>query len=318
MKEQGKKLVIAIPVFNRPNLLAKTLSRLAEQVSEKVQVFLFPDKPDNDAYDMRMSIPIIEKLQDAQNDIFMRVIPHGKIFPASEHLSVMLNERRAFLESFERTSCDRVLVMKDNLFLHSRYIEMIMNVMDKFEDDKRVGMIQLHGNTIGTVEEQLEHKGKFEIAGPKAAWGMWRDRWEATYPMFVEHTNLLGKYAKDNLISRDSCMKLIRDWYSSFGKVFGEVSSGFLLNSGGSLHQILQINRMLSLASYSNYLFHMGADSVGFNKVDMNFIKHRGNMEIIPDEETCWEWKWDEIVYNELSENRKIFGEERKRTINYI
>lgn len=127
---------IIVYAYNRPEYLDQVLEALKPQVKD-AEVFLFQDGPRIRTDDK----PKVKK----SVEVFTKHFPKAKQFVSDVNLGVAFNQKRA--REFIFNNSDSAIFIEDDIVLNSYYLEQLNFLMDKFQDDKDIGMISCFGES---------------------------------------------------------------------------------------------------------------------------------------------------------------------------
>ena len=288
--------VLAIQIYNRPALFAVALRALKEQVKD-VDVYLYPDYPsEKDVYNLEMPPSVIEKLIEAQIEMFKDAIPHGEVkYDHGKHLGHILNQKRALMESWE--SHEKVLMMKDDQVIHPNYLEMLFSLMNKLEGDERIGIVSCFGDLQISVEEQETRIKELKGAGNLGLWGTWRSRWEKVSTLFDYYWEVMNDYQINEKISREEAYSILKDWLEKLGFPF-VVDESRTFDGMRSTRAIFSTQRLFSVSTSPNYLVAVGG-YFSKNHIDQKWARNRAETEYFTRDN--WQWDWNEEIFERVA-----------------
>ena len=186
------KMALAVITYDRAHYLSLVLpSILAQTIDGR------PVHEDFDIYVFQDGFCHEDSRSDAAghrqvNEIMRRLPRHIETLQQPENLGVALHFD--FIEKFlfREKGYDFVLFCEDDLILSSQYASIIKKMAEKFDGDKRIGMISAHPhNPMQSKSEQLKNLYAYNEIGHNWGFGLFRTFWERRQPFVDIYLNVI-------------------------------------------------------------------------------------------------------------------------------
>ena len=173
-KRKPSPISIAILSFNRPHYLREVLKSLRPQISRRDEIVLFQDGAEN---------PHSGRVKASQEDIracvdlFMAIVPWGKVIEADRNLGIALNYERAETYLFADRLRPRALFLEDDLVLSRHYLAVIRNLLELAETNERIAYVSAYGNMWASRDEQRQRRTELQHMHENWGYAMTRAAW---------------------------------------------------------------------------------------------------------------------------------------------
>ena len=276
------------------------LISLKNQVKD-IPVHIHFDKP----YSER-GIPVssIEKLQEAHFDLIHKYIPHAEIFRAEEYNKRHFMRVKTLRNSFKLAkSC---LYLKSVVFLHPRYIEIIRVLLNKFEKNKEIAMVNAYGDSHYNEEEVKDKLTKLKVLNNPLAWATWKDRWDSIDSELDNYLECIHDwhFKKKEI---DYCDIKMKRWLNSLGFKWHLENRYALTNAENMIKLLFTIGRKICLSTVPNYLTFISIYYENLNEFE-NLLKSQSKVHQHSEVNLNFIWN-DEVrqrIIKEIEHSHKI------------
>ena len=304
------KRPISIIAYNRPEYFEPVLKSLAPQLDENRKVFMFLDGKRRH-FGKEFEDADAKGIDECER-LFKYYLPQGECLKSDVNLGVAFNQLRAREKTFEEH--EQAIFLEDDAILQPYYIQQLDRLMDFFERDERVGMVNCFGeahrdkknyeaypyikkdedNTGKTTSylEQDENRTKLKAMDHLWAYGFYR----RAYSKIRE--TMRGYY---DLIPKNEYRARPHGQIMQFWKELGS-SSGIVSSQDSGTATALVLNDFVKVSTYTNNFTYIGV--WGEHSRPDNFDNAGWNDCITYDKEQT-EFEWNEEVFNHVKARLK-------------
>lgn len=281
------KKAIVLMAYNRPDYFIQTCLSVKPQVTDE-DVIIFLDGAVNtekgeflDWNGVSHGSASNAKLVERSRAIALEVFPDARVYHNSVNAGCGLQWAAMLSTVFDFLYYDEIIVIEDDLILSSHYIKTVNEMLYRFKDDFRVGMVSAFSER--SKEEHDPYLDRLTTCGHLWGVGIWKSRWAMWRNYMIEWSKV---YHKHKAFDIDKVLKHVRSLGGK--KTEGAANDGLLYNAMLKNNQI----PISTVANCAKYIGEMGAHgtkeffaSQGF--ADMPF--HQSSVSYTPPDNEFFE-----------------------------
>ena len=234
---------IAIFAFNRPKHLFECLSSLESCTGFQNYVgTIFIDGARNET-----ERSLVEECYEVAEKFAQR--HHFKVVKRESNLGLANSIRSGIDQIFQ--SSNSIIVIEDDLVLHSGFLQFVSSGLAKYADEKQVSSISGYQYPI----QRTQGSAVFLLGADCWGWGTWSDRWNDTN---FHAASLIQELREENLVHQFNL-----DGTNNYAGMLEQLINGDIDSWAILWHASMYLQNRLTLYPPTSFVSNEGGDGSG-------------------------------------------------------